>query len=293
MKEAAGTLYTPGVTGVRAVLKRRFLANQAMQIVSVVNQKGGVAKTTTTANLGAGLALRGQRTLLIDLDPQANLTLGIGKEWDNLPYGLERTLVDPAAAPLTGLIRRVGELPLYLAPGSIALAQSESVLTQRGGSGYALRHALEDARRGNLFDWVLIDCPPSLGVLTQSAIVASTHLVVPTEPKMYAFAGMDTLNKLIVSLTKSYEFRVELLGVVLTLYERNTRLHRTMDRIIRERFGDKVFDTVIHKSVRISEAELEGEPLVLLDAKAASARSYLALTDEAIQRTSPAVARAF
>ncbi|MGV3724888.1 MAG: ParA family protein [Actinomycetota bacterium] len=255
-----------------------------MKIVSIINQKGGVGKTTTCANLGAGLALLGQRTLVIDLDPQANLTLGMGVLREDLPYRLHDTLLDPAAAPLHGIITHVQDLPLYLAPGHLDLARAEPALLARRGVAYHLRDALKPLVQERCFDWVLIDCPPSLGALTQNAIVASSHLLVPTEPKMYAFAGMNTLNQMILDLAKAYSFQIELLGVLLTMYDRSTRLHRTISTVIRERFGERLLDTIIYKNVRISEAELEGKPILLFDPKAAGARNYLALANEVVTR---------
>jgi len=257
-----------------------------VKIVSIINQKGGVGKTTTCANLGAGLALLGQRTLVIDLDPQANLTLGMGVLRDDLPYGLQEVLLNPTAAPLTGIVTQVGDLPLYLAPGHLELARAEPELLARRGAAYHLQEALKPIAAERGFDWILIDCPPSLGTLTQNAIVASTHLLVPTEPKMYAFAGMNTLNEMIVNLAKAYSFQVELLGVLLTMYERSTRLHRTIATVIRERFGERLFETIIYKNVRISEAELEGKPILLFDPKAVGARNYLALANEVVTRSS-------
>src|SRR5258708_30412873 len=212
-----------------------------MNIVAVVNQKGGVAKTTTTANLGASLADQGYRTLLIDLDPQANLPLGLRREWADLPYGLQDVLLDWWSRPLSGVIRQIAGLPLYLATGHLELARTEAILLRKGGSAYGLRRALTALDIQNKFDWVLIDCPPSLGMLTQNGIVASNYLVIPTEPKMYAFAGMDTLNKMVGEFAKEYKFEVDVLGVLLTVYESRTRLHRTRDTVIRHRLGSTVF----------------------------------------------------
>lgn len=257
-----------------------------MRTISVVNQKGGVAKTTTCANLGACLALKGYRTLLIDMDPQANLTLGLKDEWPEGSYRLSDVLLNPESAPLSGIVRQVGELPLFLAPGHMSLAQGESMLMPLAGGAYRLKRALEALDSTHELDWVLIDCPPSLGTLTQNAIVASTHLLIPTEPKFYAFAGIDILNRLIVSLTQDLRFQVELLGVVLTLYERNTTLHRTIATEIRERFGSRVLDTVIYKNVRIAEAEVEGLPVRLFDKRARGSENYEALTDEILRRIS-------
>jgi chromosome partitioning protein len=256
-----------------------------MKIVSIVNQKGGVAKTTTCANLGACLAEKGLRTLLIDMDPQANLTLGLRAEWTDLPYRLQDVLLDPTSAPLAGVLRQVEDLPLYIAPGHMELARAEAMLMPMGGSAYRLRRALESLVEKYPFDWVLIDCPPSLGTLTQNAIVASTHLLIPTEPKFYAFAGMDTLNKMIVGLTRDLQIRLELLGVLLTLCDRGTNLSKALTSEIRERFGDKVFKTVIYKNVRLSESEVEGRPIVLFDRRASGAQNYAALAEEVLQRT--------
>jgi chromosome partitioning protein len=255
-----------------------------MKTVSVVNQKGGVAKTTTTANLGASLAARGMRTLLIDLDPQSNLTMGLGVEWDRLEYALHDTLLDPEGVPLAKILQKIGDLPLYLAPGHLKLAECEVMLMPSAGRAYRLRNALEALTETEKFDWVLIDCPPSLGTLTQNGIVASSHLLIPTEPKFYAFAGMDTLNRMIIGLTKDLRFKVELLGVLLTMFERGTRLHQTFAEEIREQFGDKVFETVIYKNVRLSESEYAGMPIILFDRRASGSQNYEALADEILQR---------
>jgi chromosome partitioning protein len=256
-----------------------------MHVVAVINQKGGVAKTTTVANLGAGLALRGLRTLLIDLDPQANLTLGCGIEADGGRYRLPEVLADPETVPLAAAVRQIGELPFYIAPGHIDMARTEALLGRETDAVYRLRDAIDQMTRRYALDWILMDCPPSLGLLTQSAIVASNHLLVPSQPNMYAFAGMDTLNKMVTGLSATYQFRTELLGVLLTMYDKGTRLHRTIASVIHERFGDKVFDTIIYKNVRLSESEIAGKPAVLMDPNAKGSQEYLALVDEVLART--------
>ena len=259
-----------------------------MNVVSIVNQKGGVAKTTTTANLGACLAYRGLRTLLIDMDPQANLTLGLGADANIMHHSLSEIFLTPEKVALAAVVQRVGDKSLYLAPGRLDMARAEEYLTNRPDSAYVLRDAIRTLAERHALDWVLIDCPPSLGTLTQNAIVASNYLLVPTEPSMYAFAGIDTLNKMIQSLAKEHQFKVELLGVLLTLYQRGTRLHRTISGVIRERFGDKVFDTEIYRNMRVSEAEVEGKPVSTFDPRTSGAKNYADLADEVIRRTSSA-----
>lgn len=255
-----------------------------MNIVAIINQKGGVAKTTTCANLGACLDSRGLRTLLIDMDPQANLTLGLRADWAPLPYGLHDVLLTPESAPMVGVIRQIDVLPLYLAPGHMDMARCEAMLMPLAGGAYRLRRALDELTDTERFDWILIDCPPSLGTLTQNAVVTSTHLLIPTEPKFYAFAGIDTLNRMIVGLTKDLRFQIQLLGVLITMYERGRNLDRSITAEIRDRFGDRVFDTMIYKNVRLAEAEVEGKPIILFDKRARGAENYEALTDEVLQR---------
>jgi len=257
-----------------------------MPIVSIVNQKGGVAKTTTTANLGACLAAKGQKTLVIDMDPQANLTLGLGCVEPKLPYGLDEALMNPDSAPLRRTLQHIGDIPLYLIPGSIAMAHAEKMLTPIVGSAYRLRRSLDALLKEIHFDWVLIDCPPSLGRLTEIAVIASNYLLIPTEPKFYSFAGMDTLNRMIVQMNQDLDLNVQLLGVLLTICERKAKLHRYISAEIRERFGDRVFDTVIHKNLRLSEAEVEGKPIIIYDRTAPGAIAYSALADEVLRRVS-------
>ena len=234
-----------------------------MIIVAVINQKGGVGKTTTCANLGACLAHRGLRTMLVDLDPQANMTLGLRGEGEEVPYGLCDVLLDPIGRPLTGIVRQIGADPLFLAPGHMDMARCETALARSEQAGYRLRQALRQYGKQHPMDWVLLDCPPSLGILTQNAIVAAGYLLIPTEAKFYSLAGMATLNKMIVSMTREYDFDAELLGVLLTLYDARPRVHQTIANEIRERFGALVFETVIHRNVRLAEAEIEGVPIIL------------------------------
>jgi chromosome partitioning protein len=255
-----------------------------LNIIAIVNQKGGVAKTTTTSNLGACIAAKGQKVLLIDLDPQANLTLGMRCDWSGLPYGLSDVLLNPEQCHLTKIVRQIGDTPLYLAPGLIDLARCEMLLMPFVDSAFRLRQALREFAQSGTYDWVLIDCPPSLGRLTQNALVACTHLLVPTEAKFYSFAGIDTLNKLVAGMRKDLQIRAQLLGVLITMFERGTRMHRTIAEEIRGRFGGMVLDTVIHKNVKLAEAEIEGVPIIEFDKNSRGSKDYSAFTDELLTR---------
>jgi chromosome partitioning protein len=254
-----------------------------LNIIAIVNQKGGVAKSTTTANLGACLAAKGDRVLLVDMDPQANLTLGLRRDWTGLPYGLHDVLLNPEKAPLSGIVRQIGDTQLFLAPGHIEMARCEMLLVSLSDSAFRLRQALREKSTGS-YDWVVIDCPPSLGKLTQNALAACTYLLVPTEAKFYSFAGIDVLNKMVASMRKDLQIRPELLGVLITMFERGTRLHRTVAEEIKGRFGGMVFDTVIHKNVKLAEAEIEGLPIIEFDRKSRGAKDYAALTEEILIR---------
>jgi chromosome partitioning protein len=238
-----------------------------MNIIAVVNQKGGVAKTTT---------------------------LGLGCEAPDAEYGLPEALLSPDSFPPAALIQQVGSDPLFMLPGHMEMGDADALLMRTRDSGLHLKKALESVLEERQYDWILIDCPPSLGALTQNALAASSHLLVPTEPRVYSFAGMDTLDRLLARTSERYGVKPELLGVLLTMVE-STRLHRTISAVIRERFGEKVFETEIRRNVRISEAELEGQSVLHFDRRAAGARSYQALAAEVIQRAaegSPAKRRA-
>jgi len=248
--------------------------------IAIANQKGGVGKTTTAINVAAALALDAKRTLLVDIDPQGNTTNGVGVDKASLATSLYHAL---DGSRLIGEVVCATELTdLLLVPATKDLVGAEIELVAADRREFRLKDALASVTAH--YDYVLLDCPPSLGILTQNGIVASSQLLIPTEPKYYAFAGIDTLNKMVISLAKGLRFKIELLGVLITMYERGTRLHQLIAQDIRDLFGDKAFQTVIYKNVRLSESEQAGMPIILFDRRASGSQNYEALADEVLGR---------
>ncbi len=219
-------------------------------IVAIANQKGGVGKTTTAINLAAGLALRGKPTLLIDLDPQGNSSMSF---LDITQIG--RSVYDALAeqaVPMTDVIQRTGLTNLSLAPARIALAKLESKLVGEIDSHYRLKDRLEPVL--GHFRHIVIDCPPTLGLLTVNALVASTHLLIPIQSSYFALEGTDDLLETIEKVRARPNPNLRILGVLITMHDKRTALARDIRGQIQKVFGGKVFKTVITKSVRLEES---------------------------------------
>ena len=249
------------------------------RVIAVVNQKGGVGKTTTAINLGAALAAYEQRTLLIDLDPQGNCTAGLGVE------------VDAGAATtyevLTGQERlrdvvRTTEFPhLSLVPATPELAGAEVELVGMVGREFRLREALEGFDRSR---FVLIDCPPSLGLLTVNALAAADALVVPIQCEYYAMEGVSNLLKTVDEVRRFLNPELAIDGILLTMYDDRTNLAQQVAQEVRTVFGDLVFETVVPRNVRLAEAPSFGRPIHAYDLRSKGAQSYLQLGREYLKR---------
>lgn len=249
-------------------------------VVAIANQKGGVAKTTTAVNLAACLADSGRETLLVDMDPQANASLGLGLN----VYGLEASMYDVmlGLVPLGSTIQPTMLERLRVAPAHLNMSSLDIRLASELDKPFLLRHALAPVR--DQYDWILIDCPPALNTCTLTSLVAATHLVIPIEPKYYALAGMAELNRTVANIKKKLEHGLDLLGVLITMYDERTNVHRTVGEEIDQYFGRKVFKTKIRTNITLSKAELEKRPVILSDPHSHGAEDYRALLAEIEER---------
>ena len=246
------------------------------RVISVVNQKGGVGKTTTSVNLSASLADKGHKVLLIDIDPQGNASSGLGIE----KFGLEATLYDTFlnVFSLSSII--VGsELPsLWVAPSNSDLIGVELELANVPGREQVLKNQISKIR--DQFDYIIIDCPPSLGLLTVNALVCSDSLIVPLQCEYYALEGVSALMQTVELARESLNTELELEGVVLTMFDQRTNLARQVQAEAEQFFGEKLFKTLIPRNVRLSESPSFGQPILLYDPTSTGSIAYTALAEE-------------
>lgn len=247
------------------------------RVVAIANQKGGVGKTTTAINLGASLAVAEQRTLIIDIDPQGNATSGLGVDKrDSLPTIYDVLVEDQ---DISESVREEIHFPyLDLVPSNRDLVGAEIELVGRSDREKVLAHAINDVREQ--YDFILVDCPPSLGLLTLNTLTAADSVLIPIQCEFYALEGLSQLLNTVRLVQRSLNPDLEIEGVLLTMYDRRLNLSKQVADEAREYFGGKVFETSIPRNVRLAEAPSFGQPIVTYDVLSAGAQSYLALARE-------------
>ena len=256
------------------------------RVVAVANQKGGVGKTTTAINLGTALAAVGRRVLLVDLDPQGNASTGLGlpREQRNISsYDLLMGEATLEAAIVPG-----GVPGLDLVPSVADLSGAEIELAHAERREYRLRTALAGRMAG--YDYVIIDCPPALGLLTVNALVAADSILVPLQCEFFALEGLSQLMSTVTRVRQSLNPTLDILGIVLTMYDKRNNLSAQVAADVRSHMGPVVYDTVIPRNIRVSEAPSHGKPVLLYDVDCAGARAYLHLASEVLRRERAGVA---
>lgn len=249
-------------------------------ILAVANQKGGVGKTTTAINLATALAAVKCRTLLIDLDPQGNASTGLGFDRHQRPVTSYDLLMGEATLGQAVIATAVPGLDLV--PAVVDLTGAEIELAHADRREYRLKNALADQLAG--YDYVIIDCPPALGLLTVNAMVAVDSLLVPLQCEFYALEGLSQLLDTVKRVKRNLNPGLNLLGIVLTMYDNRNNLSAQVAADVRDHMGGMVYDTVIPRNVRVSEAPSHGKPVLLYDVDCAGSRAYLHLASEVLRR---------
>jgi chromosome partitioning protein len=248
------------------------------KIIAVANQKGGVGKTTTSVNLGACLTYIGKKVLLVDIDPQGNATSGIGIEKADVDHCIYDVLVDDVEA--SKVIKSTSVENLYAIPATIQLAGAEIELVPTISREVRLKRALEEVRAN--FDYVIIDCPPSLGLLTINSLTASDAVIIPVQCEYYALEGLSQLLNTVRLVQKHLNHDLKIEGVLLTMLDARTNLGIQVIEEVKKYFQDKVYKTIIPRNVRLGEAPSHGEPIITYDPKSRGAEVYLELAKEVV-----------
>ena len=273
---------TPSLAQTAKQAKEDFAATPAdvvrplPRILAIANQKGGVGKTTTAVNLGAGLAELGYRVLIVDLDPQGNATTGLGVNARNLQSSVYDAIMNET--PIEDCIEPTAVRNLFVAPATIDLAGAEIELVPAFSRELKLRRAL-DTIKGE-FDYTLIDCPPSLGLLTVNGLAAADEVVVPIQCEYYALEGLGQLLRNVNLVQKNLNQTLEVSAIILVMYDARTKLADQVVKEVRDHFGDKVTRTVVPRTVRLSEAPSFGQPIITFDPTSRGAIAYRELARE-------------
>ena len=250
------------------------------RILAVVNQKGGTAKTTTSVNLAAYIALSGRRVLLLDIDPQGSASSGTGIVKASVSKCMYDILINDVS--IDEVKQKTSVNGLEIVPATVKLSGSEIELVNMMSREHRLKAAIDKVK--NVYDYFIIDCPPSLGLLTLNALAASDSIIVPIQCEFYALEGLSQLTRTIQLVQKHLNPRLSLGGIVLTMYDSRTNLSQQVADEVKKHFKDKVFDTVIPRNVRLSEAPSYGMPISQYDGRSKAADAYRSLAEEVMRK---------
>ncbi len=250
------------------------------RILAVVNQKGGTAKTTTSVNLAAYIALSGRRVLLLDIDPQGSASSGTGIVKASVSKCMYDILINDVS--IDEVKQKTSVNGLEIVPATVKLSGSEIELVNMMSREHRLKAAIDKVK--NVYDYFIIDCPPSLGLLTLNALAASDSIIVPIQCEFYALEGLSQLTRTIQLVQKHLNPRLSLGGIVLTMYDSRTNLSQQVADEVKKHFKDKVFDTVIPRNVRLSEAPSYGMPISQYDGRSKGADAYRSLAEEVMRK---------
>ena len=251
-----------------------------MKILAICNQKGGVGKTTTSINLAASLAHLKNKVLLIDTDPQANATSGVGIDKASISQSIYNILVDEV--DINDVIVKTAYENLDIVPSSIALAGAEVELVSAISREQRMKNAISEIKED--YDYVVIDCPPSLGLITLNSLTAADGVIIPVQTEYYALEGLSQLMNTFNIVRKHLNSKLDIFGVLLTMTDSRTNISNQVAEQVREHFKDKAFDTVISRTVRLSEAPSFGEPIIEYAKNSNGAKQYLSLAKEVVKR---------
>ena len=249
--------------------------------IAIFNQKGGVGKTTTNINLGACLAMKGKKVLILDIDPQGNTTSGIGIKKKTLDYTVYDLLIDDNFDTRSAIIPTAIE-GLDIIPASVDLAGAEIELVQIDGREKRLKNAIDKVR--DSYDYIFIDCPPSLGLLTINSLTAVERVLIPLQCEFYALEGVSQLMNTIELVKRGLNPGLEIEGVILSMFDGRTNLSAQVVQEVKRYFGDKVYSTVIPRNIRLAEAPGYGMAITQYDPKSKGAEAYIEFADEFLER---------
>lgn len=252
----------------------------AAKIISIVNQKGGVGKTTTCVNLATSLAAVGKRVLLIDLDPQGNASTGFGIDNESRVNSIYDVLINDV--PIEECVMKTLVPKLNIVTATMDLSGAEIELVSMVSREYRLKNAIEQF--SGAYDYIMIDCPPSLGLLTLNALTASHRVIIPMQAEFYAMEGLSHLLRTIELVKSRLNTELEIQGIVLTMVDKRNQISRQIEWDVRGHFGELVYNTVIPRNVRVSEAPSHGKPAIVYDMQCVGSRAYLKLASELIKQ---------